>query len=105
MLGADISWPSAHVATGLDAVVAARGAPQRVILDNGPAMVAKALDGWAYARGVELACTRPATPVDNWYVESFHDKFRDECSSTQRLRAFGPSHVALCGRCTRSHTR
>lgn len=25
--------------------------------------------------------TRPAKPVDNCYVESFHDKFRDECLS------------------------
>jgi putative transposase len=76
------SWPSAHVAAVLDEVVATRGAPQRVILDNGPEMVAKALDPWAYGRGVKLAFTRRAKPVDNCFVESFHDKFRDECLST-----------------------
>ena len=48
----------------------------------GPEFVSKALDAWAYAQGVELAFTRPAKPVDNCYVESFHDKFRDECLST-----------------------
>ena len=81
-LDADVSWPSARVAAALDQVVSRGGAPQRVILDNGPEMVARALDAWAYERGVELAFTRRAKPVDNCYVESFHDKFRDECLST-----------------------
>lgn len=81
-LRADGSWPSTKVATVLDEVVATRGAPRRVILDNGPEMVARALDAWAYGHGVELAFTRRAKPVDNCYVESFHDKSRDECLST-----------------------
>ena len=48
----------------------------------GPRWWPWALDAWAYERGVELAFTRRAKPVDNCYVESFHDKFRDECLST-----------------------
>jgi putative transposase len=47
----------------------------------GPELIARALDAWAYTAGVELRYTRPAKPVDNCYVESFHDKFRDECLS------------------------
>ena len=65
----------------LDAICRTRGAPRRVILDDGPELIAKALDAWAYAHGVELAFTRPAKPVDTCYVERFHDKFRDECLS------------------------
>jgi putative transposase len=75
----DVLLPSGKVAAVLDAVAAARGAPERIVLDNGPELIAKALDAWAYAAGVELKHTRPAKPVDNCYVESFHDKFRDEC--------------------------
>ena len=41
---------------------------------------------WAYAWRVELSFTRPAKPVDNCFVESFHDKFRDECLSTHWFR-------------------
>ena len=48
--------------------------------------MAKALDAWAYARGVALSFTRPAKPVDNCFVESFHGKFRDECLSTHWIR-------------------
>ena len=56
----------------------ARGAPQRLILDNGPERIAKALDTWAYAHGVELAFTRRGTPVELCFVESVHDNFQTE---------------------------
>jgi putative transposase len=45
----------------------------------GPEFVARALDAWAYARQVQLAFIRPGKPIENAYVESFHDKFRAEC--------------------------
>ena len=81
-LPVEASWPGARVAAVLDGVAAARGAPRRIILDHGPELVGRALDAWAYAAGVELAFTRPGRPVDNCFVESFHDKVRDECLST-----------------------
>lgn len=81
-LAVEASWPGVRVAAVLDGVAAARGAPARIILDHGPELVGRALDAWAYGRGVELAFTRPGKPVDNCFVESFHDKFRDECLST-----------------------
>ncbi len=81
-LAVEASWPGVRVAAALDQVVAERGAPRRIILDHGPELVGRALDAWAYGRGVELAFTRPGKPVDNCFVESFHDRFRDECLST-----------------------
>ncbi len=61
-------------------MAAKRGSyPTRVILDNGPECTSKALDQWAYERGVELAFIRPGKPVENCFVESFNGKFRDEC--------------------------
>jgi putative transposase len=81
-LAVEASWPGAQVAAVLDCVARARGAPQRIVLDHGPELVGRALDAWAYGRGVELAFTRPGKPVDNCFVESFHDKFRSECLST-----------------------
>ena len=60
----------------------ARGAPRSIVLDHGPEVVGRARHAWAYGRGVELAFRRPGKPVDNCFVESFHDKFRDECLST-----------------------
>ena len=34
---------------------------------------------------MELSFTRPAKPVDNGYVETVHDKFREERLSTLRF--------------------
>jgi putative transposase len=48
-------------------------------MDNGPELTSKALDQWAYTRGVRLHFIDPGKPVQNCFVESFNDKFRDEC--------------------------
>jgi len=48
-------------------------------VDNGTEFTARATDAWARAHGVELRFSRPGTPTDNPFIESFNDKFRDEC--------------------------
>jgi putative transposase len=75
----DTSLPGVRVARVLDRIVAERGLPQRLLMDNGPELSGQALDRWAYQHGVELHFIRPGHPVENAYVESFNGKFRDEC--------------------------
>ena len=75
----DHSLPGERIVRELDAVVAERGAPEMLIMDNGPEFAGRALDAWAYRRGVKLHFIRPGKPVENAYVESFNGKFRDEC--------------------------
>jgi putative transposase len=36
------------------------------------------LDQWAFLNGVELDFSRPATPTDNAYIESFNARLRQE---------------------------
>jgi putative transposase len=50
-----------------------------LVMDNGPEFSGRALDTWAYARGVQLRFIRPGKPIENAFVESFNGKFRDEC--------------------------
>ncbi len=75
----DTSLPGARVTHVLDRVVGQRGAPREIVLDNGPELTGKALDRWAYERGVRLRFIDPGKPVQNAFVESFHGRFRDEC--------------------------
>ena len=75
----DTSISGARVARELDAIAATRGLPAMTISDNGPEFTGKALDGWAYQRGVKLHHIRPGKPVENAYVESFNGKLRNEC--------------------------
>ena len=39
----------------------------------------RALDEWAYRRGVKLNFIRPGKPTDNAFAESFIGRLRDEC--------------------------
>ena len=50
-----------------------------IVCDNGPEFTSKALDAWAYQRGVKLHFIRPGKPVENAYCESFNGKLRNEC--------------------------
>lgn len=76
----DTSLSGVRVGRVLDRIIEERGqAPQTIILDNGPELTSKALDQWAYMRGVGLHFIAPGKPVQNCFVESFNDKFRDEC--------------------------
>ncbi len=58
---------------------AIRGVPRRIQVDNGSEFISKALDKWAYENGVTLDFSRPGTPTDNPFIESFNRSLRDEC--------------------------
>ena len=75
----DTSLPSARVLQVLDRLAASWGLPRSLVVDHGPEFISKALDTWAYRRGIQLVFIRPGKPVDNAYIESFHSHFRDEC--------------------------
>ena len=68
----DTSLGGARVARILEELVAERGAPEMIVCDNGPEFTSKALDAWAYQRGVKLHFIRPGKPVENAYAESFN---------------------------------
>ena len=73
------SLPSVAVIATLDAVIAVRGQPVRLSLDNGSEFRSRAFDAWAADRGIELCFIQPGKPVQNAFIESFNGKLRDEC--------------------------
>jgi putative transposase len=75
----DRSLPGLRVVRVLDRLAEAIGLPDILVMDNGPEFSGRALDTWAYARGVQLRFIRPGKPIENAFVESFNGKFRDEC--------------------------
>jgi putative transposase len=82
-LHADTALSGEKVATALDEVIASRGAPQSITVDNGTEFASKAMDVWAYTHGVHLDFIRPGRPVENGYIESFNGKLRDECLNVE----------------------
>jgi putative transposase len=76
----DTSISGERVARVLDQVIAGRGAqPEEIVMDNGPELTSRALDQWAYERGVRLRFIAPGKPVQNAFIESFNGRLRDEC--------------------------
>ncbi len=82
-LFADVSLSGEKVAAMLDKVVAERGAPQSITVDNGTEFASKAVDLWAYQNAVYLDFIRPGRPVENGYIESFNGRLRDECLNVE----------------------
>jgi len=76
----DTSLSGVRVARVLDRVTEERGAiPDVIVLDNGPELTSRALDQWAYERGVRLHFIDPGKPPQNGFIESFNGRLRDEC--------------------------
>ncbi len=75
----DTSINGVRVVRTLNEIALAEGLPESITIDNGPEFIGKALDAWAYQRGVKLNFIRPGKPVENAYIESFNGRLRDEC--------------------------
>lgn len=59
-------------------MIATRGQPVRLSLDNGSEFRSRAFDAWAADRGIALAFIQPGKPIQNAHFESFNGRFRDE---------------------------
>jgi len=68
-----------RVAGVLERAVARLGAPRALRMDNGPEFLAKVLENWAEANGVELAHIEPGKRWQNCPNENFNGRLRDEC--------------------------
>lgn len=78
----DTSLGGSRVVGVLDRLGDFRGLPEVIIVDNGPEFAGRALDEWAYRKGVRLSFIRPGKPLENAFAESFNSRLRDECLNT-----------------------
>jgi putative transposase len=76
---ADVSLSGHKVASILDGIGRERAYPKRITVDNGTEFYSRAMDSWAYRRGVQLDFIRPGRPMENGFIESFNGRLRDEC--------------------------
>lgn len=85
ILEAQFSFGGRDVVAALERVGTAAGLPMSITVDHGTEFVSKALEAWAFYRGVALDFTRPGKPTDNSHIESFNGKLRDECLNAQQF--------------------
>jgi len=85
ILEVGLSMSGLTVAAALDRALGAGPAPTSITVDHGTEFTSRALEDWAYRRGVQLDFTRPGKPTDNSYIESFNGKLRDECLNVHQF--------------------
>ncbi len=76
-------------------VIAERGAPAAITVDNGTEFASKAMDVWSYQYRVQLDFIRPGRPVENGYIESFNGRLRDECLNVHVFFTLADVHEKL----------
>ena len=74
----DLSLPSQRVIRVLERIVAWRGYPKQLRMDNGPEFISTTLTEWAEEHNIKLEFIQPGTPTQNSYVERFNRTYRDE---------------------------
>lgn len=73
------------VANVLDGIIGHTGTPLSITVDHGTEFTSKALEEWAYQRGVKLDFTHPGKPTENGHIESFNGRLRDECLNVNQF--------------------
>ena len=70
-------------------------APQSITVDHGTEFQSRALEDWAYRRGVQFDFTRPGKPTENAYIESFNGRLRDECLNVNQLTSIDDARAKI----------
>jgi putative transposase len=83
------------VAQALDRVLSEGPRPRSITVDHGTEFQARALEGWAYRRGVQLDFIRPGKPVENAFLESFNGRLRDECLNVHQFTSMAEAQHIL----------
>ncbi len=74
----DLNLPSQRVVRVLERVVAWRGYPNKLRMDNGPEFISVTLASWAEEHDIALEFIKPGKPTQNSFIERFNRTYRTE---------------------------
>jgi putative transposase len=95
VLEAGFSFGGRDVVRVLERATAVTGLPASITVDHGTEFMSKALEAWAFYRGVQLDFTRPGKPTDNSHIESFNGRLRDECLNVHQFLSLADAGAKL----------
>lgn len=75
----DTSIPGLRVRRVLDRLVAQRGCPEDIHVDNSPEFLGPSVNTWCKEHDVSLWHIEPGKPTQKGHIESFKGRLRDEC--------------------------
>ena len=83
------------VAQVLDRVLDTPAVPRSITVDHGTEFQSRALEDWAYRRGVQLDFIRPGKPVENAFIESFNGRLRDKCLNVHQFASLAEAQALI----------
>jgi putative transposase len=83
------------VGEALDRVLAGPQVPRSITVDHGTEFMSRALEDWAYRRGVQLDFIRPGKPVKNAFIEAFNGRLRDECLNVHQFTSLADAQAKI----------
>ena len=89
------SLSGATVGQALDRVLPSAHGLRSITVDHGTEFMSRALEDWAYQRGVQLDFIRPGKPVENGLCESFNGRLRDECLNVHGFTSLDHARAVL----------
>jgi putative transposase len=91
----DWSIRAVDVITVVEAAMARHGTPEHLRSDNGPEFIAYVIQDWLKDKQVKSLYITPGSPWENAYIESFHDKLRDECLNREIFGSLWEARVVI----------
>lgn len=79
----------------IEALVAARGAPEHLRCDNGPELIAWALRDWCRMHHTGPVYIEPGSPWENPYIETFNGRARDELLNIEEFGTLAEATIII----------
>lgn len=88
-----LTSPQKTVGRVLDRALNGTPGPRPITVDHGTEFQSRALEVWAYRRGIQLDFIRPGKPVENAFTESFNGRLRDECVKVHQFSSLAEAQA------------
>ena len=85
-IAVDYAISGEYVTHVVDRVDQFRGLPRAIRTDRGPEFTSRAMDRWAYGKGIDLKLIAAGKPTQNANIGSFNGKFREECLNDHHFK-------------------
>jgi putative transposase len=85
LIEVDFEVSGQRVADALEAPAADMPMPVSITVDHGSEFTSKALEDWAWRRGVKFDFIRRGEPMEYGHIESFIGRLRDECRNVKQF--------------------
>jgi len=95
LIEVDFAMSGQRVAEALEAYVVDTSTPVSITVDHGSEFTSKALEDWAWRRGVKLDFIRPGKPMENGHIESFNGRLRDECLNIMQFMSLEDARAKI----------